>query len=263
LNAYGAIYPYLGFYNLDKIKSIKYKISWIHNISIIKQLIKQVDSFTNIIHGDLKPPNVVLDIRDNRAVATIVDFGLIKKKKDKFGIISTNYVSSPESILTLKEYSVYKDPDEIIDCSKHDYFGLFCICLNLFLEKSYWSIFSKYILDVFKVSNDYLLEHKAVLLFVYAWYKFFYTSINQLPSQSFKNLITYIEKTKVTSEIKNNFLSWDNFFNNYVVTGIDDKTFDSNHLKYFKDFLIKLIHFDSSERSDLKELMEHKFLKLD
>ncbi len=263
LNAFGAIYPYLGFYNLDKIKSIKYNISWFHNISIVKQLIHQVDSFTNIIHGDLKPPNVVLDVRDNQAIASIVDFGLIKRKTDKFGIISTNYVSSPESLLTLKEYSIHKDPYEIIDYSKHDYFGLYCVCVNLFVKNSYWSILSKYMFDVFKVSNEYLLEHKAVLLFVYAWYKFFYTSIDQLPSKSFVNLIQYIEKSKVRPEMQNKFLSWDKFFDKYIVSEINPSTFDFKYVEFFKDFLMKLIHFDSSARSELKELVKHRFLKLD
>ena len=154
LNAFGAIYPYLGFYNLDKIKSIKYHISWSHNVSIIKQLVYQVNSFTNIIHGDLKPPNIVLDIKNNQVVATIVDFGLIKKKDDKYGIISTNYVSSPESLLTLQEYKIFKNNDELIDYSKNYYFCLYCICINLFVKNSYWSILSKYIIDVFKVSNS-------------------------------------------------------------------------------------------------------------
>ena len=263
LNAFGAIYPYLGFYNLDKIKTIKYNITWPHNISIIKQLILQVDSFTNIIHGDLKPPNVVLDIRDSQAIATIVDFGLIKKKTDKYGIISTNYVSSPESLLTLKEYNIFKEAYDSIDYSKHYYFGLNCICINLFVKNSFWSVFAKYIIGVFGVSNDYLLEHKAVLLFVYAWYKFFYTSIDQLPSKSFVNLIQYIEKTKIKPEMLNKFLSWDNFFDKYIVCEINPTTFDYKHLEFFKDFLKKMIHFDSSKRPELKELIKHKFLNLD
>ena len=262
LNAFGAIYPYLGFYNLDKIKTINYQIGWAHNISIINQLIFQVKSFTNIIHGDLKPPNVVLDVRDNQALATIVDFGLIKKKIDKVGIISTNYVSSPESLLTLEEYRNHRDPYDYIDYSKHDYFGLFCICVHLFVKKSYWSVLSKYIIDVFGVSNTYLLEHKAVVLFIYAWYKFFYTSIDQLPSKSFINLIQYIEKSKVTPEILGKFLTWGEFFDKYIASAIDPNTFNYNHIELFKDFLKQLIHFDSSKRSDLNELLKHNFLKL-
>lgn len=259
LNAYGVIYPYLGFYNLDKIKSIKYNISWIYNIMIIKQLINQVKSFTNIIHGDLKPPNVVLNIT-NTIEATIVDFGLIKKKNDRFGIISTNYVSSPESLLSLEEYEKFKEKEESIDYSKHDYFGLFCIIVNLFAKNSYWSILSKYITDIFKVSNSFLLKHEAVLLFSYAWYRFFYTNIEQLPNQSLKNLINYIETKLVKSTFINNFLSWDEFFDNYIIKSLDRTSFNFNYIELFRDFLKKLCHFDSSKRNDLNELLNHQFL---
>lgn len=260
LNAYGAIYPYLGFYNLDKIKSIKYHISWIYNINIIKQLIKQVNSFTNIIHGDLKPPNVVIDVNNNQAIATIVDFGLIKKKNDKYGIISTNYVSSPESLLSLEEYNKFKEKHESIDYSKHDYFGLFCIIVNLFVKNSYWSILSKYITEIFKVSNSFLLNHEAVLLFTYAWYRFFYTNIEELPNQSLKNLIEFIEKKSVKSSFKDNFLSWDKFFDKYIYDSMDRTVFNFNYIQLFRDFLVKIIHFNSSKRVELDELLNHQFL---
>ncbi len=261
INANGAIYPYLGFYNLDKIKSIKYKISWIHNVEIIKQLLNQVNSFKNIIHGDLKPPNVVIDVKDNYPQVTIVDFGLIKKKSDKFGIISTNYVSSPESVLSLKEYLTFKESYESIDYSKHDYFGLYCIIVNLFVKHSYWNVLSKYMYDVCAVNNDYLLEHKAVLLFIYAWYKFFYNSIEEVPSKSMQNLLLYIEKAKIIKNKINNFVKFDEFFNNYIVKELVPETFNLKKKEEFKDFLINLIHFDSSKRADLNTLLTHKFLE--
>jgi serine/threonine protein kinase len=259
LNAYGVIYPYLGFYNLDKIKSINYDISWTYNLMIIKQLIQQVHSFKTIIHGDLKPPNVVINVTDT-IEATIVDFGLIKKKDDKYGIISTNYVSSPESLLTLDEYNKFKDKYESIDYSKHDYFGLYCIIVNLFVKSSYWSVLSKYVTSVFKVSNSDLLEYEAVLLFTYVLYRFFYTDINQLPNQSLKNLIDYIETNKVKTINKNKFLTWDEFFDNYIIRSLDRTSFNLNYIELFRDFLKKIIHFDSSKRSDLIELLKHPFL---
>ena len=259
LNAYGVIYPYLGFYNLDKIKSINYDISWTYNLMIIKQLIQQVHSFKTIIHGDLKPPNVVINVTDT-IEATIVDFGLIKKKDDKYGIISTNYVSSPESLLTLDEYNKFKDKYESIDYSKHDYFGLYCIIVNLFVKSSYWSVLSKYVTSVFKVSNSDLLEYEAVLLFTYVLYRFFYTDINQLPNQSLKNLIDYTETNKVKTINKNKFLTWDEFFDNYIIRSLDRTSFNLNYIELFRDFLKKLIHFDSSKRSDLNELLKHPFL---
>jgi len=260
INAYGVIYPYFGFYNLDKIKSIDYSISWEYNIIIVKQLIKQVNSFNNIIHGDLKPPNVVINVTDT-IEATIVDFGLIKKKDDKYGIISTNYVSSPESLLTLEEYNMFKDNYETIDYTKHDYYGLYCIIVNLFVKSSYWSILSKYVSNVFKVTNNDLLNYEAVLLFTYVLYRFFYTDIDQLPNKSLKNLIEYIEMKSVKSSIKNNFLTWDEFFDNYIVKSLDRILFNFKYIELFRDFLKKLIHFDSSKRIDLGELLNHQFLQ--
>jgi serine/threonine protein kinase len=259
LNAYGVIYPYFGFYNLDKIKSIKYQISWTYNIMIIKQLIKQVSSFNNIIHGDLKPPNVVINVT-NTIEATIIDFGLIKKKDDKYGIISTNYVSSPESLLSLEEYKNFKDKNESIDYNKHDYFGLFCVIVNLFVKNSYWSILSKYITDVFKVSNSYLLEHEAVLLFTYAWFRFFYKNKEELPNQSLKNLIEHIETKSVKSSFIDKFLSWNEFFDRYIIESIDRISFNFNYIELFRNFLVKIIHFDSSKRIDLNELLNHPFI---
>jgi len=259
LNAYGVIYPYLGFYNLDKIKSINYDISWTYNLMIIKQIIQQVHSFKTIIHGDLKPPNVVINVT-NTIEATIVDFGLIKKKEDRYGIISTNYVSSPESLLTLEEYNKLKDKYETIDYSKHDYYGLYCIIVNLFVKSSYWSVLSKYVTNVFKVTNSDLLKYEAVLLFTYVLYRFFYTDINQLPNQSLKNLIDYIETNQVKIINKNKFLTWDDFFDNYIIRSLDRTSFNFNYIELFRDFLKKLIHFDSSKRIDLDKLLNHPFL---
>ena len=40
LNAYGVIYPYLGFYNLDKIKSINYDIRHSQSVKSQKKIVK-------------------------------------------------------------------------------------------------------------------------------------------------------------------------------------------------------------------------------
>jgi serine/threonine protein kinase len=113
---------------------------------------------------------------------------------------------------------------------------------------------------VFKVSNNDLLEYEAVLLFTYVLYRFFYTDINQLPNQSLKNLINYIESKSVKSNNKNKFLSWDEFFDDYIIRSLDRTSFNLNYIELFRDFLKKLIHFDSSKRSDLNELLKHPFL---
>jgi hypothetical protein len=98
------------------------------------------------------------------------------------------------------------------------------------------------------------------LLFTYVLYRFFYTDINQLPNQSLKNLIDYIETNKVKTINKNKFLTWDEFFDNYIIRSLDRTSFNLNYIELFRDFLKKIIHFDSSKRSDLIELLKHPFL---
>ena len=221
LNAYGVIYPYLGFYNLDKIKSINYDISWTYNLMIIKQLIQQVHSFKTIIHGDLKPPNVVINVTDT-IEATIVDFGLIKKKDDKYGIISTNYVSSPESLLTLDEYNKFKDKYESIDYSKHDYFGLFSIIIDMVSTVDIWNILSAYLETELKLSKDIItnsIEH-----YVYMWYRFNYTSLDDITDLYYKYLIITIEE--LIPNIKDiPYISFKEFFTKYILNET------SNHLR--------------------------------
>ena len=51
INAVGIVYPYFGFYNLEKIKTIAYSIDFNNNIKIITQLINQLKSLNNIIHS--------------------------------------------------------------------------------------------------------------------------------------------------------------------------------------------------------------------
>ena len=65
-----------------------------------------------------------------------------------------------------------------------------------------------------------------VLLFTYAWYRFFYTRIDNISSESLINLIQHIEKTLVKPEFINKFLTWDKFFDKYIVSVIDHTTFN-------------------------------------
>lgn len=259
LNAIGVIYPYLGFYNLEKLKRIQYKINWENNIEIITQLINQLINLKNIIHGDLKASNVVVDIVKNNMIPTIVDFGLIKKKNSKKNIISTNYITSPESLLSLDKYSKCIDPDESVDFSKHDYCGLYTIILELFLKKGYWFIISSYLVEQVKISSSYIMKHEAIDVFGYVFYKFFYNNHQDLPNNIYKKLIYKIEINYPTISSKH-FFDFDKFYNSYIEPNIDYTIFNTKYLTHFKDFLIKICHFDSQKRSDLDILLTHPFL---
>jgi len=259
LNAIGVIYPYLGFYNLEKIKKINYKINWNNNILIIKQLINQLIGLKQIIHGDLKAANIVIDIIDNNFKATIIDFGLIKKKSSKRNIISTNYITSPESLLSLDRYCRCVEFDDPIIFSKHDYYGLYTIILDLFLKNGYWYIFSSYMTDHLKVASNHILKHEAIDIFGYAYYKFFYNDTKDLPYQTLKNLIYKIEINYPNISTKQ-FYDFDKFFKSYIEPNIDYSVFNSKYFNEFKDFLIKICHFDPNKRSNLKELLTHPFL---
>lgn len=259
LELYGIIYPFLGFYNLDTIKKKNYNINWNQNISIIKQLLFQLLSFKNIIHGDLKPTNVVVDLTNNDINATIIDFGLIHDLQSNTNIISTNYITSPESLLTLDAFKDCLNKNEFIDYSKHDYYGLYVIVLNLFLKYGYWSIQNEYLIEHLQINSSYILKQSAICLFTYMYYKFFYNNYSELPTTSHKSLILKIEKSKV-SFLEKDFVNFDIFFEKYIKPNINYLIFDVNYIDLFKDFLIKLCHFDFKKREELIKLLEHPFI---
>jgi serine/threonine protein kinase len=256
LNSVGVIYPYLGFYNLEKIKIINYKISWKNNISIIKQLIIQLIELKDIIHGDLKPSNIVINQNDDNLIASIIDFGLIKEKTSNKNIVSTNYITSPESLFSLDKH-INCVRDEELDFSKHDYYGLYVIILNLFLNKGYWNIFSSYITLYLKINYKYLIKHEAIYLFIYIYYRFFYE--DTYPSNSYECLINKI--CILYPKIRGiKYLNFNDFFMTYIKPNINYLIFESEYLDLFKDFLINICSFDYNKRLDLKELLEHPFL---
>jgi serine/threonine protein kinase len=261
LTAIGVIYQYLGFYNLEKIKKNNYKIKWENNIKIIIQIINQLIMFTNIIHGDLKASNIVIDNINNDIIATIIDFGLIKKKNSKKNIISTNYITSPESLLSLDKYSENIDYNDLIDFSKHDYYGLYTIILNLFLKNGYWPIINYYLVNQVKISSFYIIKQEAIDIFTYMYYKFFYNNCQDLPNDIYRKLIYNIELDHPLISTKQ-FYNFDNFYKLYIEPNIDYTIFNIDYLPYFKDFLIKICNFDPSKRAELNELLTHPFLQL-
>ncbi len=257
----GIIYPYFGFYNLEKIKQIKYKINFKNNILIIKQIINQLINLQPILHCDLKPSNVVIDIINNNLVTTIIDFGLIKCESTE-NILSTNYITSPESILTLNEN---------IDCIegfilnknqllKSDYMGLFSVIINLFAKNNFWSIFTHYLSDGLRISPDFLLEQKAIDIFAYMWFKFSYKDIKQIEYIPLQRLIYKIQKKYPKIKDKE-FLSFDLFFNRYIEKHLDKNSFDLSKLNEYKDFLKKIICFEENKRPELNELLLDIFLQ--
>ena len=158
---FGIVYNYLGKYNFDDFKLKHYNLlSFKNNITIIKQIITQLISFDNIIHCDLKSSNIIIDIKANSLLATIIDLGLSSLVIPDRKVLSTNYITSPESLLTLKEYYKCVVNQDDLSMKKHDYFGLFTFVLNLFSKENYWYILNKYLTKDKKINQDFLLEQK-------------------------------------------------------------------------------------------------------
>lgn len=262
LNSFGIIYPYFGFYNLEKIKTIEYKIDFTNNKKIIIQLIDQLINLKNILHCDLKPSNVVIDIQNNTYIVTIIDFGLIQDKTAENGIISTNYIMSPESLLTIPDFFECIDLTDIIFYDKHDYFGLFSVIINLFTKKSIWFILCKYLVDI-GFNYEFLYKQNAMYIFVYMWYKFSHDKITDIDKKYLVKLINQIEiiypKLKIS---KYNFISYNDFFNKYIDLYIDNDTIYRDQIENLKKFTKSLIEFDYEKRPSLEELKIHIFLSI-
>ena len=258
LKGFGVIYPYFGFYNLEKIKSINYKINFTNNKQIIRQIIKQLTELKNIIHCDLKPSNIVVDVLDNKIFATIIDFGLAREETTTLNVISTNYITSPESLLTLANFSECLINDKDLQLDKHDYFGLFSIILNLFINKSFWGLFSKYLTDI-GFNNEFLHKHNSSVIFVYTWFRFSYEDKSHIINKSLLNIINKIEVMfpNITSK---KFQDFDKFFDNYISLCIDLDTINKSNLNDLKDFIKQILQFDYLARSDSEQLLKHKFL---
>lgn len=254
LKAFGIIYPYFGFYSLEKIKTISHTISFNDRIKIIIQIINQLKSLTNVIHCDIKPANIVIDIDTN--TATIIDFGLIQPYTSNY-VISTCYITSPESLLTLDKYYdcvIHRDDK---DLSKHDYFGLFSIVIHLFIKISYWSIIQLYLVDKNYTSCE-LLKNNAYYIYVYNWYKFNYETKCEIKNKSLYNVINKIEFIYPTIT-EREFINFDDFFNKYIKPSIYEFITDEDIIK-FKSFIELLIKFDPIDRPSFDELLKHPFL---
>lgn len=259
LKTVGIVSKFLGFYNLEKIKSLDYKLEFKHCIFIIKQLIEQLISFKNIIHADLKPSNVVVNVIDNNIVASIIDFGLIKGGKDKYDIISTNYITSPESLLSLDHNSSYVDANDTLYFYKHDYFGLFIIIINLFFKNNFWSVLINYLVYHLKIDEKLIQSQEGSVIFVYCWYRLFHKDKEELESKSYQNLIARIEK-KYNNIVIKNFFDYNDFFRYVISPNINIELINSKNLVLLKDFIKKIIQFEPKNRAELTQLLEHPLI---
>lgn len=252
LDSFGIIYPYLGRYNLEKIKTKNIIFTYCDNLNIIIQLITQLKSLTNLIHCDLKSSNVVIDDNNN---ATIVDIGLLKPINTQRNVFSTNMITSPESILTFKTFvdCVY----DTVKLDKHDYFGLFTIVISLFIKVDYWHLISYYLIDELKFKNDFIISHESSLIYVYVWYKF---NNKKIKSTSLFNIIAKIE-TQYSSLLNKKFINYNSFFEKYVVPAINPKLISPDKIILLESFTSLLIKFEPDDRPDYDTLLTHPFLE--
>jgi serine/threonine protein kinase len=253
---FGIIYPFLGKYNFDKFK-IYYinKLSFNNNIDIIKQIIEQLISFDNIIHCDLKSSNIIIEINENKLIATLTDLGLSNLFIPDNIVVSTSYITSPESLLTNKEYKKCIVNKNDMNIKKHDYFGLFCFIINLFIKKyNYWDILSFYLVKL-DMNISYLVTPDASSFFVYIWYKFNNSICNNL---SLKEIISKIESNNPYL-LEMDIINFETFFKVYITPKLNYLNEDQIILLY--DFLSVLIKFDPIDRPDLDILLQHSFLQ--
>jgi serine/threonine protein kinase len=255
VNTLGVLYNFIGYYNLDRIKKINYKIDFETNIMIIRQLIEQLMNMNNIIHCDLKPANIVVNTIDDTIKATIIDYGLLKTIND-FDVISTNYITSPESLLTIKSYGIKKIK---IDLSKHDYFGLFVTIINLFVKTNYWVIINKYLSIDNNIKDEYLLKDEARILYGYLWYRFNYDKVDDISNKHMKHLIVRIEKS-LPEFFNKKFGNYEYFFTNHILPNINYDCIDKRNINELKSFLRELSYFCPENRPSYKILLIHPFL---
>jgi len=254
IKALGVIYKFLGYYNLEKIKRINYTIEMSHNKSIIKQIILQMIQMGNNIHCDLKPSNIVIDVDtiENKMKGTIIDYGLMKGYNE-MNIISTNYITSPESLLTLTPAPIYG-----VDMSKHDYFGLFVIIINLFVTNNYWDIISDFLIKNHNISSQFIMKDEARIIFVYIWFKFTYNNTIDIPNNKLRELILDIESKNIIFTLKK-FENFDLFFNNYIVPNLNLYYINEASIDMLKSFLRSISYFCPEDRPPLYKLLEHPF----
>lgn len=253
LKRLGVIYPYLGNSDLEQIKYSNHKIDFQNNVYIIKQIMKQLSSFNNVIHGDLKPANVVINTNNNEV--NIIDFGLLVPIDDCEDIISTCYVTSPESLLSLIEYNHCLTKNDKINFAKHDNYGLFSIVINLFTKKGMWDIISTYLVEYCKIDRNIFKKSNTGDIFVYCWYKFFGNPENKVLDKLISSIETYYPELK-----SKNFMTFEEFYIKYIVKNIDRDTIDFINLGLLNDFIKNLIMFDYNKRLSINELLNHKFI---
>jgi serine/threonine protein kinase len=255
---FGIVYPYLGKHNFDTYKLYyKNNLSFVNNIDIIKQIIEQLISFDNIIHCDLKLSNIVVDMKNNKIITSIIDLGLSNLVIPTKTVLSTNYITSPESLLTMDNFSNCVVNKSDINIKKHDYFGLFCFIINIFLDKNYWDILDNYLTTQLKFNIEFILSQHASLIYVYIWYKFNNSTTKNI---SLKNVILKIEKM-YPQILEMKFINFETFFKLYILPNLNFNTIKKDKVILLYDFLSLLIKFDPDDRPEFKILLNNSFLQ--
>ena len=256
----GIIYPFVGLYNLEKIKLINYNLNYNNIIEIIKQIIIQLKNLENIIHCDLKSSNVVIN---NIIKPTIIDYGLINNVNIRESILTTIYITSPESLLLQDQYINIINNN--INLSKHDNYGLFTIIIDLFMKNNltYWNIIYKYLCNYLGFNDKLLHNQQLSYIYVYCWYRFCHKNIDNICDiykKLINNIIDYhIIHYKINLE-KINFLLFNDFFDLFILSNLDLNKIDVNNIILLKDFLINLINFNFNLRYNFDQLLNHNFI---
>ena len=255
---YGIVFPLFGTLNIEEIHEKKIKLDFNVTKNIVINIIYQLMSLNNCIHCDLKPSNVVLN--DNFK-PTIIDFALMKEIQNKKNTISTNYITTPESVLTLSSNKKLYDDNNLknIDLSKHDIYGVGAIILTLYLNCTVWDLFYEYYVHYLKINKKSILKDYSIYIITYGYFKFNYNNKQQLINSYLYNLIDYIE-TNLPTVKERPFIDFEQFYDKFIYKYINHKLFNSNKMyKNFKNLLQNIYKFNSKDRIYYEDILNHQF----
>ena len=202
-----------------------------------------------IIHGDVKPENIVQDL-DGSLNFTLIDYGIATKVKPHVQIVQSVYYRAPEVIMYAG-----------LDC-KADVWSLGCVAAELFLGVPL-----------------FLGKTPAQLLYLMN------KSIGPFP----KDMVSRLEKSVknayfdfegvmkkryiLCSELGEDVMAEDRFKYQRLVDNImnyrrkkDDvapiSEEEAHHRKAFADLLQLMLKLDSNERCSAKEALQHEFMRI-
>ena len=131
--------------------------------------------------------------------------------------------------------------------------------VNLFIYKDFWTLFLNYLTYHVNITNYDLCKQSSYPIFVYTYYRFFHNDVSQIKNISLQNVIKHIEKLYPELILKN-FVSFDVFYNRFILKRIVLDAVPPRYINTFGDFLLSILRFEPEDRFDYDELLNHPFI---